>query len=47
MTATSDAIGTRSSDYEDAVLHKAACHAEATAIVTRDPAAFAAASLRP
>ena len=44
--ALSDALGTSFKDYEDAVLHEAARHAGATAIVTRDPAGFAAASLR-
>lgn len=33
-------------DYEDAVLHEAARHAAATAIVTRDPKGFATAKLR-
>ena len=44
--ALSDALGTSFKDYEDAVLHEAARHAGATAIVTRDPAGFTAASLR-
>ena len=44
--ALSDALGTSFKDYEDAVLHEAARHAGATAIVTRDQAGFAAASLR-
>ena len=44
--ALSDALGTSFKDYEDAVLHEAARHAGATAIVTRDPGGFAAASLR-
>ncbi len=33
-------------DYEDAVLHEAARQAGATAIVTRDPAGFATATLK-
>jgi predicted nucleic acid-binding protein len=33
-------------DYEDAVLHEAARHASATAIVTRDPKGFAEARLK-
>lgn len=41
-----DAIALRFKDYEDAVLHEAARHAGATAIVTRDPKGFAAAKLR-
>lgn len=41
-----DAVTIGFADYEDAVLHEAGRHAGATAIVTRDPAGFAAASLR-
>ena len=40
-----DALALGFKDYEDAVLHEAARHAGATAIVTRDPAGFAAAKL--
>lgn len=41
-----DAVDLGFKDYEDAVLHEAARHAAATAIVTRDPAGFAGARLR-
>ena len=40
-----DALALRFNDYEDAVLHEAARHAAATAIVTRNPKDFAAAKL--
>jgi predicted nucleic acid-binding protein len=40
-----DALTLGFSDYEDAVLHEAARHAGATAIVTRDPKGFAGANL--
>jgi len=40
-----DALALRFKDYEDAVLHEAARHAAATAIVTRNPKDFAAAKL--
>lgn len=42
----SDALRLDFQDYEDAVLHEAARHAGATAVVTRDPRGFAGASLR-
>jgi hypothetical protein len=41
-----DAVDLGFKDCENAVLHEAARHAAATAIVTRDPAGFARASLR-
>ena len=41
----SDAIALRFRDYEDAVIHEAARHAGATAIVTRNPKDFSAAKL--
>jgi predicted nucleic acid-binding protein len=41
-----DALTLGFSDYEDAVLHEAARHAGATAIVTRDPKGFAGAKLK-
>lgn len=41
-----DALSLGFKDYEDAVLHEAARHAAATAIVTRDPKGFATARLR-
>lgn len=40
-----DALALRSSNYEDAVVHEAARHAGATAVVTRDAKGFAGASL--
>jgi predicted nucleic acid-binding protein len=40
------ALGLDLADYEDAVLHEAARHAGAEAIVTRDPKGFAAAHLK-
>lgn len=40
-----DALVLRFKDYEDAVLHEAARHAAATAIVTRNPKDFTAAKL--
>ena len=40
-----DALALGFKDYEDAVLHEAARHAAATAIVTRNPKDFAAAKL--
>jgi predicted nucleic acid-binding protein len=40
-----DALTLGFADYEDAVLHEAARHASATAIVTRDPKGFSAAKL--
>jgi predicted nucleic acid-binding protein len=40
-----DALAQRFKDYEDAVLHEAARHAAATAIVTRNPKDFTAAKL--
>ena len=40
-----DAIALRFKDYEDAVLHEAARHAGASAIVTRNPKDFATAKL--
>lgn len=42
----SDALKTSFKDYEDAVLHEAARHAGATAIVTRDPQGFTGGALR-
>ena len=45
-TTLADALGLRFRDYEDAVLHESARQTGATGIVTRDPAGFAAASLR-
>ena len=42
----SGALGLGFKDYEDAVLHEAARQAGGTAVVTRDPAGFAPASLR-
>jgi predicted nucleic acid-binding protein len=44
-SALADALTLGFSDYEDAVLHEAARHAGASAIVTRDPKGFAAAKL--
>lgn len=44
-SALADALALGFGDYEDAVLHEAARHAGATAIVTRDPKGFAAAKL--
>ena len=41
-----DALTLGFTDYEDAVLHEAARHAGAQAIVTRDPRGFAKAKLR-
>ena len=41
-----DALDLDLADYEDAVLHEAARHAGAEAIVTRDPKGFAAARLK-
>jgi len=41
----SDAMSLNFADYEDAVLHEAACQAGATAIVTRNPRDFAGAKL--
>jgi predicted nucleic acid-binding protein len=41
-----DALDLDLADYEDAVLHEAARHARADAIVTRDPKGFATASLK-
>ena len=41
-----DALDLEFPDYEDAVLHEAARHASATAIVTRDPKGFAKARLK-
>jgi predicted nucleic acid-binding protein len=41
-----DALDLHLPDYEDAVLHEAARHAGATAIVTRDPKGFAKAPLK-
>jgi predicted nucleic acid-binding protein len=41
-----DALDLELPDYEDAVLHEAARHARAEAIVTRDPKGFAKARLK-
>ncbi|HEX9770064.1 MAG TPA: PIN domain-containing protein [Kiloniellales bacterium] len=41
-----DALALDLADYEDAVLHEAARHAGAEAIVTRDPKGFAKARLK-
>lgn len=40
-----DALNLRFNDYEDAVLHEAARHAGATAILTRNPKDFSASKL--
>ncbi|MGO9513631.1 MAG: PIN domain-containing protein [Steroidobacteraceae bacterium] len=45
-SALADALELQFKDYEDAVLHEAARHAGATAIVTRNPKDFTAAKLR-
>jgi predicted nucleic acid-binding protein len=42
----SDALRLDFQDYEDTVLHEAARHAGATAVMTRDPRGFGGASLR-
>ncbi|MDO5057231.1 MAG: PIN domain-containing protein [Lautropia sp.] len=42
----SEALGSRFADFEDAVLHEAARHAGCQAIITRNTADFASASLR-
>jgi hypothetical protein len=44
--ALSEALSLNFRDYEDAVLHESGRRAGATGIVTRDPAGFAAGSLR-
>jgi hypothetical protein len=44
--ALTDALDLEFPDYEDAVLHEAARHTCAEAIVTRDPEGFAAARLK-